>query len=176
MGHHLTDMARLPSSELEHLIRYGERPDFASLDGFVFKGANVTYPGHLLFPRFSKGFFTEKGRTMGYNVPVERGALDAPWYTKPRENAKAFGFYEVSPVPVGGDHSYYPGSLLLDYSKGRNLGPDRLLRDFLVQVEPNNPDLLLGKAYLALGAWVPVGFFVLERWGPAPKGPPRPLT
>lgn len=173
MAHHLADLARLPSSELEHLLRYGERPDFAKLDGFVFKGANVTYPGHLLFPRFSKGFFTEKGRRMGYNVPVERGALDAPWYTKPPENPKPFGFYEVVPVPVGGDHTLYPNAFLLDYSKGGNWGPDRLLRDFLVQVERENEDLLLGKAYLDLGAWVSVGFFALERWGRAPERSPR---
>jgi hypothetical protein len=173
MSHHLADLARLPGSELEHILHYGERPDFASLDGYVFKGANLTAPGNLLFPRFSKGFFLEKGRRMGYNVPVERGALDAAWYTKPRENPRPFGFYEVLPVEVGDRDALYPGSVVLDYGKGGNWGPEGLLRDFLVQVEPNNPDLLLGKAYLALGCWVPVGFFALERWGKAPARPPR---
>jgi hypothetical protein len=171
MGHHLTDLARLPSSELEHLLQYGERPDFAALDGFIFKGANVTFPGIVMFPRFAKGFFTESGRQMGYNVPVERGPITEPYYTKPREKPQPFGFYEVIPQAPGGDHTLYPTSVLLDYSKGGNWGPDRLLRDFLVQVEPNNPDLLLGKAYLDLGAWVPVGFFALERWGPAAPNP-----
>ena len=52
MGHHLADLARLPSSELEHVFRYGETPDFAKLDGFVWKGANLNFPGWALFPRF----------------------------------------------------------------------------------------------------------------------------
>lgn len=171
MPHHLTDLARLPASELERILCYGERPDFASLEGFIFKGANVTYPGKLMFPRFAKGFFKENGRPMGYNVPVERGPITEPYVTKPAEKPRPFGFYEVIPQTVGGDHTLYPGSVLLDYSKGGNFGPDRLLRDFLVQVEPNNPDLLLGKAYLDLGAWIPAGFFALERWG---KGAPNP--
>ncbi|HZV02666.1 MAG TPA: hypothetical protein VFF73_38520 [Planctomycetota bacterium] len=173
MSHRLVDLARLPRHELEHLLRYGERPDHASLSGYVFKGANVTVPGSLMFPRFSKGFFVEEGRAMGYNVPVERGPLDGAWYTKPREDPKPFGFYEVLPMAPGLPMAIYPNSVLLDYSKGGNWSPDRLLRDFLVLVEPNNPDLLLGKAYLALGVWVSVGFFVLERWGKAPARPPR---
>ena len=37
----------------------------------------------------------------------------------------------------------------------------------MVQVDPDNPDLLLGKAYLGLpGAWPVVSWFVLERLGP----------
>lgn len=171
MPHHLADLARLPAWELERTLCYGERPEFASLDGFIFKGANLTGAGALLFPRFAKGFFTERGRTMGYNVPVERGPITEPYHTKPRERPEPFGFYEVTPLAVGGDHALYPNASLLDYSKGGDWGPERLLRDFLVVVEPNNPDLLLGKAYLDLGAWVPVGFFALERWGKAAPNP-----
>ena len=174
MPHHMADLARLPASELERIICYGETPDFASLDGFVFRGANVTVPGSLLFPRFAKGFFTENGRRMGYNFPVERGPADPTvreWRTKPPESPKAFGFYEVCPLQVGGKNARYPNAVLLDYSKGGNITPDRLLRDFLVQVEPNNPDLLLGTAYLDLGVWLPVGFFALERWK---KGSSKP--
>lgn len=171
MAHHLTDMARLPYSELEHLINYGERPDWKSLEGFLFKGANITFPGQLLFPRFAKGFFTENGKSMGYNVPVERGSIAEPYHTKPRDKPKPFGFYEVRPLEVGGKWARYPTAVMLDYSKGGNWGPERLLRDYLVQVEPNNPDLLLGKAYLDLGVWVSAGFFVLERWGKAAPNP-----
>ncbi len=170
MGHHLADLARLPRKQLDQVLRYGERPDFAKLEGFVFKGTNITFPGSLLFPRFSKGFFTEKGRRMGYNVPVERGALDAPWYTKPREAPRPFGFYEV--VEAHGDLRY-ENALLLDYSKGGNLGPERLLRDVLVKVERESEDLYLGYAWLALGTWVDVGYFALERWDKAPARAPR---
>ena len=38
------------------------------------------------------------------------------------------------------------------------------LRDYLVRVNPGSDDLLLGKAYLAVGpARAPLGFFLLER-------------
>jgi hypothetical protein len=54
--------------------------------------------------------------------------------------------------------------LLLDYGLGGNglFGPP--LRDYIVQVYPDDPDLLLGKAYLAFGSLrIPVSFFVLQR-------------
>ena len=63
----------------------------------------------------------------------------------------------------GARDSYYPNSLLLDYSKGGNglFGPP--LRDYIVQVYPDDPDLLLGKAYIALGLRIPTNYFVLKR-------------
>ena len=40
-----------------------------------------------------------------------------------------------------------------------------MLRDYLVQVDPANPDLFLGKAYDALGPLrMPTNFFILERF------------
>ena len=68
-------------------------------------------------------------------------------------------------APVeGARDARYPNALLLDYSLGANglFGPP--LRDYIVQVYPDNPDLLLGKAYLALfGLRIPTNYFVLER-------------
>jgi hypothetical protein len=170
MGHHLGDLARLPLSQLDRTFRGGERPDFLQLDGFLFRGGNLTFPGSLFVPRFAKGFFTENGRRMGYNVPVERGPLDAPWYTKPREGPRRFGFYAVEEpcfdLRLG-------NGLLLDYGKGGNRGPARFLRAVLVQVERDSQDLFLGHCWLALGKWVALGYFALERWGKAPERPPR---
>ena len=180
MAHHLEDLARLPASQLEQIMRYGERPDFAALDGWIFKGANVRPPGKWMFPKFSKGFFTEtrggKRTTMGYNVPCKRGSLDTPWELLPDPtHMKPFGFYQVRPVELGERIGYYPNSLLLDYGKGENgLDPSRQLRDYLVQVEPNNKDLYLGRAYYSLGfVWLDAGYFVIERLRKAPETPPR---
>ena len=37
-----------------------------------------------------------------------------------------------------------------------------------MRVDPNSDDLLLGRAYLALGGrWLAVGWFVLDHLGPA---------
>ena len=77
---------------------------------------------------------------------------------------KRFGFYRVHRVVEGSRDSHYPNALLLDYGLGGNglFGPP--LRDYLVQVYPDDPDLLLGKAYLnILGLRIPANFFVLKR-------------
>jgi hypothetical protein len=57
---------------------------------------------------------------------------------------------------------------LLDYQRGpigSPLHPGRVLKDFVVQLDPEDPDLLLGKAYAKVGPLsVFVSFFVLERY------------
>ena len=57
--------------------------------------------------------------------------------------------------------------MLLNYGKGGNAAfdPTQVLRDYVVQVDPKNPDLLLGKAYGAIGPLhIPTNFFILERF------------
>lgn len=174
MAHHLVDVARLPESELEHLLRYGETPVFGSLDGWRFKGANLVAPGKWLFPRFVKGFHREGSRDMGYNVAALRGPLGSEWAYDPAK-PDPFGFYECRVLRAGDPHACYPGSLFLDYGRGGNgLDPAGRLRDYLVQLEAGNQDLYLGKAFFDLGpVWAPGGYFVLERWQKAPAAPPR---
>ena len=57
--------------------------------------------------------------------------------------------------------------MLLDYRLGNpkaGLFDGGGLKDFVVQVDVNNPDLLLGKAYTSIGpVTTAVGFFVVER-------------
>ncbi len=71
--------------------------------------------------------------------------------------------------------SLYPNGILLDYGaspRNHRLAPERVLRDYLVQPYADDPDLLLGKAYLAFGSWrVASNFFVLGRLSPT-KGTP----
>ncbi|MEM9863864.1 MAG: hypothetical protein AAF938_19850, partial [Myxococcota bacterium] len=79
------------------------------------------------------------------------------------------GFYDV--VSATGRYGEFPQAVLLNYGSGRNAAtnPEARIRDYLVQVDPNNPDLFLGKAYLNLGLTdVFSNFFVLERLRPAP--------
>jgi hypothetical protein len=189
MPHHLEDLARLPRTELEHILRYGETPDFGALEGWVFRGANVLLPQRLLVPKFAKGFFTEardgKRVTMGYNLEAEKSPFSEPWKILPDPSqARPYGFFEVTRLPIGDRKGYYPNALFFDYALGGSAGslPFHLmmvnlfgsrLRDFLVQVEPNNRDLYLGKAYYSVGAWLDQGFFVLERLQRAPDKPPR---
>ena len=104
---------------------------------------------------------------MGYNIPVARNALDGRWHLKPSDSEpKRFGFFEVAPVDPTARDNEYLHAVLLDYGKGGNakLDPTAGLRDYLVQVDANNPDLYLGKAYYAVGpARLATNFFILER-------------
>jgi hypothetical protein len=123
--------------------------------------------------KFVKGFYDGKPRAangpepfiQGYNINVENNGDDAPHNLKPsKESPKRYGFYRVHEVVPGARDDRYPNALLLDYGLGGNgiFGPP--LRDYLVQIYPDDPDLLLGKAYLnILGLRIPTNFFVLKR-------------
>ncbi|MBA3463847.1 MAG: hypothetical protein H0T46_28075 [Deltaproteobacteria bacterium] len=156
---------------LETIFQNGSMPDLEGLVGWEFRGINrlplnfIPFGQLVGIKKFLKGFFRGgDGRVMGYNSPVDSSnALDGRWNIKP----KKFGFYEVHEVDATARDNEYLHALLLDYGKGGNKPYDvtRGLRDYLVQVSPDNPDLLLGKAYFAVGP-ARIGalnFFILER-------------
>ncbi len=156
-------------AELELAFIRGEMPDLEQLVGWEFRGINHPAWARLAgIKKFVKGFYRgDDGRVMGYNVPIVQNVLDGRWHMKPDDSApKRFGFYQVAPVdPTARDNAYLH-SVLLDYGKGGNKpwDPSAGLRDYLVQVDPANPDLYLGKAYYALGPLrVHSNFFILER-------------
>lgn len=163
------ELAALSREELEVLMESSEGPELASLAGYEYRGYNTPWYCSLLGIRqFIKGFFGEPGRVEGYNIPAAQTGLDGEWTHKPSAQApKRFGFYEVRPARAD---EPYPRALLLDYGASRRnfaLAPERLLRDYLVRPAASRPDLLLGKAYLALGARVTVSYFVIERLRPS---------
>lgn len=176
-------LARAPTRELEQAFQRGTTPDIEALVGWDFRGINATPRGAPPIARlagiqkFVKGMFRAgDGRVMGYNSPVVQNVLDGRWRTRPSDAApKRFGFYEVAPVDATARDNHYLHALLLDYGKGGNAAWDvtRGLRDYLVQLDEEDPDLLLGKAYYAVGpARISVGFFVLERWRRGPGKQP----
>jgi hypothetical protein len=156
-------------NELETAFIRGSMPALEDLVGWEFRGINrlplnAVPIGQLVgIKKFLKGFFRgEDGRVMGYNSPVKQNVLDGRWRVAP----KRFGFYEVAPVDATARDNNYLHAVLLDYGKGGNKAydPTRGLRDYLVQVYPDNHDLYLGKAYYALaGARVRLNYFILER-------------
>ncbi|MBA3391816.1 MAG: hypothetical protein H0T89_04180 [Deltaproteobacteria bacterium] len=161
--------------ELETTFVRGSMPDLGALVGWEFRGINrmplnrLPIAQLLGIKKFVKGFFkAEDGRVMGYNCPVARNVLDGRWHTKPSDTApKRFGFYEVAPVDATRRDNAYLHAVLLDYGRGGNKlwDPTRGLRDYLIQVDADNLDLFLGKAYYAIGpARVQSNFFILERW------------
>jgi hypothetical protein len=168
-------LEQTPMHELEQVFVRGTTPELSALVGWEFRGINHLPLNDYLplaqlvgIKKFVKGFFTgEDGRVMGYNIPVGRNVLDGRWHLKPTDREpKRFGFYQVAPVdPTVRDNTYLH-AVLLDYSKGGNakLDPTNGLRDYVVQVDPDNPDLFLGKAFYAVGPLrIPTNFFILER-------------
>ena len=81
------------------------------------------------------------------------------------------GWYETRAVDLAEPDGKYPNAALINYAasdKNPVIDPTRLLRDYLVQVYPDNPDLYLGKAFLAFGPLrLFVSYFVLERHNPS---------
>lgn len=166
------ELATSPRERLEDALRRGTRPARAELVGREFDGFNTpAFTRVLGFQKFIKGFFEdEAGKLVGYNLFVERprAGITAPWVPKDGGGPESrHGFYDVVPVTPG-RYGDYPNAYLLDYGSGRNhrLNPESRIRDFLVQVDPENPTLLLGKAYIDLGVTrVFSNFFVLSRRG-----------
>jgi len=156
--------------ELELVMVRGAMPALEALVGWEFRGINHPAWARLAgIKKFVKGFFRgEDGRVMGYNSPVVQNVLDGRWRTLPSDTApKRFGFYEVAPVDATRRDNAYLHAVLLDYGRGGNRpwDPTSGLRDYLVQVDPANPDLFLGKAYYALGPLrVHSNYFILERF------------
>ncbi|HLL22749.1 MAG TPA: hypothetical protein VK427_11485 [Kofleriaceae bacterium] len=163
-----------PWEEIERTFMRGATPDPDLLVGWEFRGINrfplypLPIPNLLGIKKFVKGFFRgEDGRVMGYNCPVEQNVLDGRWRTKPSDTApKRFGYYEVHAVDATSRDNLYLHAVLLNYGKGGNKpwDPTAGLRDYVVQVDAENPDLFLGKAYYAVGpARLRTNFFILER-------------
>lgn len=171
----LSMMREASTAQLEMAFVAGTPPRMEGLAGWEFSGGNCVRIYSLVgIRRFVKGFYQGPDRASsgpsphihGYNIASPRMPDDAPPRCKPSDEAPVrYGFYRVHAVVPGARDSYYPNALLLDYGLGGNglFGPP--LRDYLVQVYPDDPDLLLGKAYGAVGPLrIPLNFFVLQRW------------
>jgi len=159
-----------PFRELFDVMRRGETPDFDRMEGWEYRGFNRPFYLRVLgIEKFVKGFYRDAtGMAWGYNEPVVQNGREGSWIARPSpERPKRFAFYRVRKVDPRERDSWYLNALLLDYGQGPNfrLDPARLLRDYLVRVEPGNDDLLLGAATGALGPLrLPTNFFLLERF------------
>jgi hypothetical protein len=161
-------LGRMSNAELEKVFLRGCTPEASQLAGWEFRGMNRPAWAKLAgIKKFIKGFEKDGDKLMGYNCPVRQNDIHAPWIARPTDQApKRFGFYEVVPVDPEATDNKYLHALLLDYGRGDNsrLDPSAGLRDYLVQVDAQNPDLYLGKAYYALGPLrIATNFFILER-------------
>lgn len=168
------DLARSSLRALSDMLIRGQRPDVSALVGSEYRGVNMPAATSRLLGlrRFIKGFTVdESGRVVGYNKLVVGHDLSAPWTVRPqRDGREAYAPFSVEPVEPESIDNRYLNALLLDYGDVAQPEPGvaRRLRDYLVRVVPGSDDLLLGRAFLAVGrVRVPVGYFALECMGPS---------
>lgn len=166
----------------EELFRRGTLPDMNAIDGWQYQGWNLSLTALLMgIRRFTKGLQSNTSapgapiELSGYNLWIkQQGGPTATWVpSAPHRH----GFYKVSPAAQSATDNKHPQALLLDYGRGGNpwYQPSQVLRDYVVQVYPDDPTLLIGKAYVALGgARIFGGNFVMLRSGE--KSDDRPLT
>jgi hypothetical protein len=168
--------------DLEQVMRCGGQPELSRLSGWEFRGFNTPEILQLAgIRKFKKGFFRadptrpHEDGVQGYNVNVVQGTLGDPWVDVERDGKPVrIGWYEARKVDLADQDNKYPNAVLINYAlsdKNPAIDPSRLLRDYVVQVYPDNPDLYLGKAFLAVGPLrVFASYFVLERHNPSELG------
>jgi hypothetical protein len=168
------ELAASSKRELEEVFAAGRAPDLAAIAGFEFLGYNQPAMASMLgIRKFIKAFyFDQSERAFGCNTPVSGSSLDQDWTPKPsREQPKRYAFFKVEAADRDAADQLHQGAVLLDYARGGNKPYDvsRILRDYLVQVEPESADLLLGKAFFVIaGARVASSFFLIQRSQPLP--------
>ncbi len=169
----LPTLAGAGSRRLHELLLDGNTPDPAALMGWEYRGVNMpaTLPRLLGIRRFIKGFLPgTDGRFLGYNRQVVGADLDLPWTPCPQADGRErYAYFVVQPVEAGGTDGRYPHALLLDYGAPPEPEPGLAarLRDYVVRVASDSDDLLLGRAFLAVGRRrIPVGWFAIERAHP----------
>jgi hypothetical protein len=166
------DLARRSKSGLAAVFASGGAPDIAALAGFEYRGYNHPPAAALLgIRKFVKAFYLDRsGLPFGCNTPVAQNGLHAEWIPRPSpDRPKRYAFFKVDPpCPDASDRERH-GAVLLDYGRGGNSAYDitRILRDYLVRVEPGSDELLLGKAcFVVAGTRLAHSYFLIERYRP----------
>ena len=146
------DLACRSKRELDAVFAAGSPPDVSALTGFEFRGYNQPRVAALLgIRKFIKAFYLDgTRRPFGCNTPVRQNGLEDEWLARPSAAApKRYAFFQVEPAAPGAPDDLRRGAALLDYSQGGNRAYDiaRIIRDYLVRIEPSSDELLPGKAF-----------------------------
>jgi hypothetical protein len=166
----LEELATMSNRELRRIHGASSPPLLQELAGKEYRGYNrPVWFSALGARKFVKGFFVPTGqetpaveRIAGFNVRTLQNGLHRTWQLRDESRPRRFGFFIARPVA---------GGVLLDYAKSKQnarISPLRLIRDLVVEVEPGNVNLLLGKAMVAMapGRWIFSNYFILQYRGP----------
>jgi hypothetical protein len=166
------DLAGRSKTQLAAVFASGSPPDVSALTGFEFRGFNQPPATALLgIRKFIKAFYLDRaGQPFGCNTPVVQNGLQAEWLARPSvDRPRRYAFFQVHPPDPSATDPLRRDAALLDYGRGGNRAYDvaRLLRDYLVRVEPGSDELLLGKAYfLVAGVRLAHTYFLIECYRP----------
>jgi hypothetical protein len=171
--------AAMSDDALEDVFREADGPAPKALAGWEWRGFNTPWWTRALgVQKFIKAFDTTARGVEGYNIRVGQRGIDAPWTQQPSpEDPRPFGFFDVAPVDTKSRDAAYPRATLLNYgtsARNRLYRIDdltmKVLRDYVVQPDARDPNVMLGKAYIALGPFrLYSNFFVIERSRPIVK-------
>ncbi len=167
---------------LDELVQDGRRPPGEALAGWRFRGLHTgLLPRVLRRRKFITTFYQLElgyGSVLGgHTVRVEQNGPEELYTPRRRGGREVIeGLFVVQAAPVSPGWGEFPRAALLHYGRADNPWYDarQFRRDYLVYPDYDNPDLLLGKAYVSLGPfrWQ-MSFFILERLERSP-GPANP--
>jgi hypothetical protein len=154
---------------LESLLQSGTMPDLDALVGHEYDGwSTLPVTKHLKMQKFRKGFLKlDEDFYVGYNSRMVTNDINEGWIYQLDKDGKAkrWRIFDVMPANTNPENNLYPNSLLFDYRTGRNLPIlEETVRDFVVEVRPGDPTVLLGKMYNKFGKrFVFPNYFILKR-------------
>lgn len=169
--------------ELEHLLASGHAVAPERLAGFRYRGIGLAMPRLVarVAQKFVKVFHQEPGAdtVRGWNVRIRQDGLDAPWTPATIAGKRiTYGHFEVVAAGTHPRCDHYRDAMVLDYGRlERRLSPFATVRDYVAALAPDDPSLLIGRMYLALGPWriATPSYFLLVRDVPLDRVevPPR---
>jgi hypothetical protein len=145
-------------------------PDPESLAGWEFRGFTPgDSPAALLLRKHRMGFYRLKNRRGstglgGYVIPCHDGPPSGRWIDRlDGPGGWKLGWFTVEP----GTGGRFPRALTLDFSRGGRaprFHPQNLVRQYLAQIHPDDPDLLVCALEVRAGRQVRhLGVSVLAR-------------
>lgn len=181
MSEALEPLLGLDRRALGQRLAQGHPLDPAALPGHVYHGISLGLPRwveRLTWKTFCKVFHRDQHGPRGWNVATIQERDGLGWRPRVRRGELVtYGHFAIRPPPAGLPARYGRGPLL-DYGAFAGpLDPMGLVQDPLVALRPDDPGLLLGVSFLALGAAIPTPtYFALIRAEPVQHvvDPPRP--
>ena len=161
-------LCRADERTLAELFASAPPPTFDAINGFWWRGFNTQARLRLLrLRKFIKAFFRDERGDEGCNIKVAQNDLTQPWLPRLRGGRlQPFAFYTVHAQDERTRLKANPNALVIDYAatpRNPRYHIERLILDYVVQPF-DDPDVLLGRAYVGVGrARMASSFFVIGR-------------